>query len=391
MKTNFFFLILTLVTVNSFGQITFEKGYFIDNQNQRVECLIKNMDWKYNPDQFDYKLTAISNVEKGSINTVKEFGVTGSSQYVRADVKMDVSPADANNLSQTREPEWSQEQLFLKVLVGGKASLYFYENTAFGRFFYSVSDTAINQLIYKEYRTEYNQVAMNCKFREQLWNNVRYANSSMSSLENIRFNRSELERYFKKYNSDGGNTALTYGSQKKRDSFQLRLTPGLNYSWVIVTNAAAPDEFVDFGHKISYRIGVEAQFILPFNRNKWGILFDPGYQYINASGHNTYEPVEIRYQSIEFPIGLRHTFFMNKNLIFFIDALFIANFCFDFNSAISNLGIRTGGSFAMGGGAAFKKISAEIRYSTDRNLLNDYVYWNTDYRRISLILGYKLF
>ena len=391
MKANILFLLLILITVKSFGQITFEKGYFIDNQNQRVDCLIKNTDWENNPDQFDYKLTAISNVKKGSLNTVKEFGVTGSSHYVRADVKMDVSPADANNLSQTREPEWSQSQLFLKVLVAGKASLYFFENKTFVRFFYSASDTAINQLIYKEYLTEDNQVAMNCKFREQLWSNVRCANSSMSSVENIRYNRSELERYFKKYNTDGGNTPLVSVGQKKRASFQLRLTAGLNYSWVTVTNAVAPNEYVDFGHKINYRIGAEAQYILPFNKNKWEILFDPSYQYFNADGNNSYETVKIKYQSIEFPIGLRHKFFMNKNLIFFVDAFFLPNFCFDFNSAISNLDIRTGGSFAMGGGAAFKKISAEIRYSTDRNLLNDYVYWNTDYRRMALILGYKLF
>jgi hypothetical protein len=81
---------------------------------------------------------------------------------------------------------------------------------------------------------------------------------------------------------------------------------------------------------------------------------------------------------------------LNKDLLFFVDALFITSFSFDFNSTISNLDIRTGGSFAIGGGIGFKKISAEIRYSTDRNLLNDYVYWNTDYRRISLILGFRI-
>jgi hypothetical protein len=323
MKTNFLVLILTLVAINSFGQIIFEKGYFIDNHDHRVDCLIKNTDWKNNPDQFNYKLTANSNAEIGSLYTVKEFGVTGFSQYVRADVKIDVSPADVNNLSKTSEPEWSQEQLFLKVLVGGKASLYFYENNAFVRFFYSVSDTAINQLIYKEYLTEDKEVAMNSKFRGQLWSNVRCMNSSMSSVENIRFNRSELERYFKKHNTDGGNTPLVYGGQKKHDSFQLHLTPGLNYSWLTLTNAVALNEYVDFGHKINYRIGVEAQFTLPFNKNKWGILFDPSYQYFNFSGHNSYETEEIKYQSIEFPLGLRHKFFMNENLIFFVDAFFI--------------------------------------------------------------------
>jgi hypothetical protein len=77
-------------------------------------------------------------------------------------------------------------------------------------------------------------------------------------------------------------------------------------------------------------------------------------------------------------------------LIIFVDALLITNYSFDFNSTISNLDVRTENSYAIGGGAEFKKISAEIRYSTHRNLLRDYINWNTDYRRISLILGFKI-
>ena len=31
---------------NSYSQIKFEKGYFINNYNDKTDCLIKNIDWK---------------------------------------------------------------------------------------------------------------------------------------------------------------------------------------------------------------------------------------------------------------------------------------------------------------------------------------------------------
>ena len=42
--------------MNCFAQISFEKGYFINNANQKTNCLIKNQDWKDNPTEFEYKL-----------------------------------------------------------------------------------------------------------------------------------------------------------------------------------------------------------------------------------------------------------------------------------------------------------------------------------------------
>jgi hypothetical protein len=40
----------------SYAQITFEKGYFINNSGDRTECFIKNIDWRDNPTKFEYKM-----------------------------------------------------------------------------------------------------------------------------------------------------------------------------------------------------------------------------------------------------------------------------------------------------------------------------------------------
>ena len=51
-------LVLAFITISclqSYSQIIFENGYFIDESNNRIECLIKNIDWKNNPTEFEYK------------------------------------------------------------------------------------------------------------------------------------------------------------------------------------------------------------------------------------------------------------------------------------------------------------------------------------------------
>jgi hypothetical protein len=187
MKIIFIPVLLIIFTLHSFAQIIFEKGYIIDNNNQRIECLIKNNDWKDNPQQFEYKNSKDESIAKGDITTVKEFGISGIARFVKADVKIDISRMDGGNLSKQRDPEWEQRQLFLKVLVEGKAILYGYEDGPILRFFYSLSDS-ISQLVYKEFYLNSDEVATNNTFRNQLWTYVRCQSTSsdVSKLQEIR-------------------------------------------------------------------------------------------------------------------------------------------------------------------------------------------------------------
>jgi hypothetical protein len=47
-----------------------------------------------------------------------------------------------------------------------------------------------------------------------------------------------------------------------------------------------------------------------------------------------------------------------------------------------------------GFGAGYKHedtFSLEVRYQTGRNLFSDYLYWHSEYRTLSVILGYSFF
>lgn len=148
MKKNFLIL---FITATSFSQIKFENGYYINNSDVKVECLINNIDWKNNPKEIQIKNDLNDDLEVIGINSIKEFGVYGSSKFERHMVEIDKSSTDLNKIDNERNPVFVEEQLFLKVFVEGKATLYYYEDGNLFRFFFKVGDLAVKQLVYKTY------------------------------------------------------------------------------------------------------------------------------------------------------------------------------------------------------------------------------------------------
>jgi hypothetical protein len=69
--------VLLILASGATGQISFEKGYFINNENRRVECLIKNYDQKNSPKEIEYKTSGNAEPQKVGIDSIKEFSIAG--------------------------------------------------------------------------------------------------------------------------------------------------------------------------------------------------------------------------------------------------------------------------------------------------------------------------
>jgi hypothetical protein len=400
-----FSVLFILISVCSFGQIIFEKGYFIDNSNQKTECLIKNEDWKNNPKIFIFKQNESDIPEKGNIESVREFGIYGVSKFIRCNVNIDRSNNDINKLNSDMQPVWSQEQLFLKVLIEGKASLYFYEDGHLKRFFYSVGNKPVNQLIYKQFLVDELNIAYNNRFRQQLWLDVRCPEATTNSLQNTNYLQRDLEKYFLNYLKCTGDSMILNFNKAKSDLFNLKIASGLNISSLTLFPNRDDLKYFEFKSDASLRLGLEAEFILPFQKNKWGILIEPTYQYFNGQKEianvdgSMKSDMKINYSSIEIPVGVRHYFFMNEESKLYVNGSYISNFCLNFNPKIklsnpifgsNSYDITPNGSFALGGGIQYKKLSIEIRYYTKRDLMFVDADWSTDYHRYSIIIGYQL-
>lgn len=409
MKKNLLLFIISILYFEGYSQISFEKGYIINDSDQKIECLIKNNDWIFNPSYIEYKISEGSEPISADVKTIKEFSIYNASKFVRKTVKVDVSKENISNLSTNKYPEFVEQTLFLKVLIEGISNLYQYESKSMSRFFYNKNNSAqVEQLVYKSYYVANNTVATNNQFKQQLWMDLKCKTIEMNTIEKLEYTKSSLMKFFKKYYECTNPDSLIVEEKKeKKDLFNLTIRPRINNSSVSVQNLFVKSSSVDFNNELNFGIGVEAEFLFPFNKNKWAFVIEPTYQSFNSE-KETYSDyvggtkviVNLDYSSIEIPLSLRHYLFFNKDSKLFINASYVLDFSFNSSILITrsdnfiyeNLEIQSKSNIALGLGYKFKdKYSIEMRYQSLRKLLPINTIWDSSHSAFSIIIGYTLF
>lgn len=407
MKVQILIFLVVILSLNCYSQISFEKGYYINNSNHRVDCLIKNVDWLNNPTEFEYKLLESSEQKTLTINSVKEFGILNISKYIRYRVNIDRSSEELDELSNIQNPVFEEEELFLKVLVEGKASLYLFEDKGMYRFFFNKDNSDVEQLIYKSFLTPENLVRKNNSFRQQLWNDLKCKNFSINYIKSIDYKQNELVNLFVKYNECTNSEFINFEEKQKKDLFNLTLRPGFNSSSLLIQNSNYIWKEIDFENELGFRLGIEAEFIMPFNNNKWAIVVEPTYQYFKSektiiSNKTTGDKIiaNVNYNSIEVPFSLRYYIFLSDKSKLFLNGSLILDFCFNSSTELTradgdlykSLDTRAGSNFAVGMGYKYNdKYSLELRYQKGKDILSMYKSWNGAYNTLSMVFGYSLF
>ncbi|WP_133526246.1 hypothetical protein [Flavobacterium sp. 245] len=403
-------LFLYFSSINA--QISFEKGYFISNNGTKTACFIKNIDWYNNPVDFKYKISADDNdIKTETIATAKEFGVENGATFKRATVKIDMSDNRLENISTTKNPEWKEETVFLKLLVQGNATLYYYLTKDMTRFFYETTSVPTEQLVFKEYlsvddKTGARTTEENNYFKQQLFNNVMNENTSENEIKRLTYKTEPLIKYFLKYNNADAATIEKTTNNKNKGVFHLKVSAGASLTSLTVDGAeSAGFQNAKYDNKIQPTAGLEGEYIFPFNKNKWSVFLGLFYQKyedsqeygvlysINNSQHVEH-PSKVKYSGFNLPIGVRHYFFLNQKSKIFVNVAYVATLGgkFTYESQHINLDGKAQGNFALGLGYNFKnKISTEIRYNTSKNLLNNYMPYSTNFSNLDLLVSYTVF
>jgi ribosomal protein S18 len=399
MKKPLLLLFFIFLTLSSYSQIVFEKGYFIDNNNKKTECLIKNLDWRSNPTEFEYKLDEQDQAITTNIQQVKEFEIYNVSKYERQTVNIDHSKSNLSDMDYTKNPTFTEEKLFLQVLIAGKAALYEYQNQDLLRFFFKTETDPITQLIFKTYKVSESEIADNNQFKQQIFTTLKCDNITAQNIKYLEYKKSDLIKIFIKYNQCNSSDFTNYEAKEKKDLFNLNIRPGIKTSSLSVTNDLMPSYNTDFGSKVGFRLGLEAEFILPFNKNKWAIIVEPTYQAYKSEKIENGFTSKVDYSSIELPIGLRHYFFLNNTSKIFINGQYVIDKVMNSDSSFktvngltNNVKLESGGSLAVGAGYNYKnKYNVEFRLGFAKDLHSTYNSWSSDYNSISLIFGYSIF
>jgi outer membrane protein with beta-barrel domain len=415
MNKNLYLLLLIFISNLINAQTKFEKGFYIDNNNVQQNGLIKNSDWANNPNKFEFKKEENSDVEIISIDYAKEFEISNISRYVRADVAIERSSNKLDYIGSRKDPNYSTEKLFLKELVSGSSKLFKYEENGLEKFFFSVDNSPITQLIYIKYKANETDVTndpnitlgdvlVNDLYKRQLWTSVRNETITQAKIKNTNYNTSDLANYFNAYNDSRGDKKNDRVASKKV-IFNFKASGIVNQSSMNV-DLYSPSYSPKFKNT-NFGGGIEIELFLPFNNNKWSVIVEPSYNTFKdkqtlpppspGAEPNTSE-VDITY--IQIPLGIRHHFFLTDNSKLFVNALGCVrlfgeknkiNYSDDIDDNHPGLPFSPSRfSLALGLGYNYKKISSEIRYFVGTNI-SELTNVRIQFSTASLILRYEVF
>ena len=313
------------------AQIRFEKGYFLDNSNNRVDCLIRNLDWKNNPTSFDYKLSEEGEILTADLNSANEFGFGEEFKFQKVTVDIDRSSDLVRLLKENSEPVFKTETFFIKVLVEGKASLYQYTEDNLIRYFYRLDEGEIQQLVYKRYLVDRNNIAKNEQYKRQIWKDLNCASISKEEVEKLEYLQRPLVRVFKQYN-ECQNANNQVFEKKNKGNINITIRPRINSSSATLNSPPNLGDEIDFGNKMIFGVGLEFEYVFPFNKNKWAVFAEGTYSVFKESVVSNVNDimgrklvVDLEYKTIDIPVGIRHYFFLNENSKLFIDLAYVVN------------------------------------------------------------------
>lgn len=248
------------------AQTAYEKGYFIDKYNQRTECYIKAEAWKADS-RFSYLLDLKNQPLTKPLSEVKEIGVAGVFKIRHTKVLIDMSGDESPLISYTSEPEWHTEELFLWTLVDGHLSLYAFETNGLKRYFFSIGNGPIEQLVYKKYHTT-SGISLNETYKQTLFDTVNCGSYPRTYFENLPYQEQALVKHFLAENTCRGSAAQAYLIEPQNNALTLPSTRQLDErekpkpAVVEVKEPAEPRKVPVFtGPRIRY-VGVEVNPLL---------------------------------------------------------------------------------------------------------------------------------
>jgi hypothetical protein len=408
-KSFYTFLFSVVLSLTLSAQNNFEKGYVINSNGEKIEGLIKNLDWKDSPSQITFKQENNLSVKTYTIDNIKSFEIEGKVKYVKAEVNVDMSSDDINALTEDEKPHFTKKAVLLKTVIEGKYTLYKYASEYLERFFYQ-KENEIEPLIFKRYQISSSQVGKNNTYQNQLKTLSECGNITPSQFSNLEYRESSLKTVFIKLNTCGNEDYKSFDEKRaNKKVFHLSVRPGINFSSLDIKNNSLNNVFdSDYGSKTNFRMGIEAEFVLPFNNSKWSIIAEPTYQYFKADkevitstilGEKVSNKSSVKYSSIEIPVGVRYYAFLNEKSKLFFNASAIFDIPMGdsevtyeiYNYAQEKYKIESGINLGLGIGYKYNdKYSIEFNVHTKRDLLK-LDQQDTSYQNFSIILGYTLF
>ncbi len=389
-----FLLFTTLVRAQS----EFEPGYLVTSEGERKAVEIYNYDWSDNPTSFRYRTSADS-VFRAEIGEVREFGLDdGRFRYLRATVPIDQSEDQDWELSTSETPEYREQTVFLEWLVDGEADLLYWQDDDLRRFFFRVGPEPIQPLISRRYR-QGQLIFEQTTYRGQLRSEVN-CDINDRELRVLAYSRKNLTAYFRGYNACRGVDFVVASRQPEGRRVSVNLRAGGSYSGgrMLLSNGIGGHVTKTIEYTPAPRLGLEVEMMLPFLNNRWAVIGEMYYRRLTTnSSMESREKVAIHLRSVNFPVGVRRYLHLGGGKAIFVSAGGMLQFpTRSFITSYNGSGARSfnaSWNFGVQAAAGLQfndRLKVEAQFHHDQDVLQDYIYYSTYLRGISLLASYRV-
>lgn len=418
MKKQILFSVLSFIAFTTFAQ-NFQPATIVTTDGKSVEGEINYKDWKKNPAQIQFRKSSGS-PEIYSATDLKSFTVSDD-RYVSAIV--DVDDRSDNSSSLTTEPEiiTHRDTVFLRALVTGTKSLYYYVDIA--DHFYILKNDTFELLRYKKYispaNDQDNVYLYNRGFVTQLSQYLEGCEVFKGSMDRVKYDDDNLKKAFGKYYACKS-ASPEFVRSREAEKVEIGVIAGASSTNFKVKTSSSNVTMVamsraKFSASTNFAGGVFFDIVFPRQRGKVSLNNELTYSSYQTSGTYRVSQSPTRYDDRIFEVAysyvkmnnmFRYKFLLNNSAIFVNAGLSAGMLLNDEskltlfrksdnieNTQVDNAFKIDARSFEVGilGGAGFRKnrISLELRVERGSGPISELETSATVYRYYAL-LGYRI-
>ncbi|MHA7057886.1 hypothetical protein ACWGOQ_0011740 [Aquimarina sp. M1] len=401
MKSLFCFVVGICCISAISAQSIYEAGYFIDNNGNRKECLIKKLSWKSNPTEFEWKRTISSNPKTETIENIKEFAVGEDYRFKRYILQFDLNGDTVGKSTKSKDPDLTYKKIFLRTIIKSKTTLYQYSRNNVHRFFYTDPYTVYPELlVYKVFYTPDESKKpgkkiipqQNNTYQQQLQENIICGNQDPSKLT---YTQRDLKRYFKKYNECKGNK-IEYIIRKKINQTRIGLVAAMDLTGFTHDSRAGNAGNVSYDDVFVPRYGIFVETFIPFSKVDLSFFLESTYKAFTMDGRDfaiANSEFELDYKSINVAVGPRFHIYLSSKFELFLEGGLTVDFNIGTESNVfeENEIENTTTEYFYGGGLGSGRFKIGFRQYTSTNISKSTAIPNSELTTSSLYLSMNIF
>ncbi|QDO92974.1 PorT family protein [Formosa sediminum] len=416
MKTPIFKFILLPLSFFLFFNISsaqenFLSGYVVSTTGDTISGYIDIKDWKTNPKEITFKKELNQNPIIYDTSSIKYFNAQDNA-YISAIVDIEISSRDIQNLKNDANLKLEKRDVFLKVLINGNKSLYYYKDEHNKTNFYIKENDKFILLTHKTYLKETINIVENNQYKGQLIFYLNDCKNIQSQINNATYTQESLTSVFEKYYKCIG-SEIDFKSTKEKTALEFGIVAGITNTNLKFNNEKHSIYLNgDYASSTNLAAGLFLDIVFPKNNNKWSIhneLLYTSYStkntYIDYDTTDTYSSYnsEIGHTFIELNNLLRYTQPLGKLSVFlnggissgFVisDENYLKAERHNYSNVIITEAEATPNSstfefgFSLGTGITYQNIGLDIRYKFSKGVFSQF---DSKINRLYVLLSYKI-